>query len=122
MWGFSAGSSRWGLSQRSALLTCEIKMGYPTKWGFSAGSSRWGLSQRSALLTCEIKMGNPACGALVRFQNQRMRPQRGGFCESAKLWSQRLALLVCEVKNRSFNGNLFYSKFRSDFSSSARCG
>ena len=25
--GFSAGSKGWGLSQRSALLTCEIKMG-----------------------------------------------------------------------------------------------
>ena len=44
--------------------------------------------------------GTPQSGALVRGQNQRMRPQRGGFCESAKLLSQRLALLVCEVKNR----------------------
>ena len=43
------------LSQRSALLTCEVKMGYPTKWGFSAGSSRWGLSQRLALLVCEVR-------------------------------------------------------------------
>ena len=43
--------------------------------------------------------GTPRSGALVRFQNQRMRPQRGGFCESAKLLSQRLALLVCEVKS-----------------------
>lgn len=44
--------------------------------------------------------GTPRSGALVRFQNQRMRPQRGGFCESAKLWSQSGALLHCEIKNK----------------------
>ena len=46
-----------------------------------------------------INWGTSRSGASVRFQNQRMRPQRGGFCESAKLLLQRLALLVCEVKS-----------------------
>ena len=32
-----------------------LKIGVPRLRGFSAGSSRWGLSQRLALLVCEIK-------------------------------------------------------------------
>ncbi|WP_278785175.1 hypothetical protein [Campylobacter lanienae] len=51
------------LSQTATLLPCGVKMGYPTKWGFSAGSSRWGLSQRLALLVCEVKnRGTPLAG------------------------------------------------------------
>ena len=59
-------------------------MGNPTKWGFSVCYFRRGFATP---LKVGKNRGTPRSGALVRFQ-------------SAKLWSQRSALLTCEVKNK----------------------
>ncbi|WP_201790860.1 hypothetical protein [Campylobacter devanensis] len=71
-------------------------MGYPTKWGFSAGSSRWGLSQRRTSFVCEVKIGvtmicpfcvsskrgTPRSGALGGSRECNSLPQTATCCRA----------------------------------------